>query len=566
MNPSTQNPDATNPDLTLVVHDTDDLVVALSDLAAGTVVDVQGDAIKLVDDVAAKHKFARRDLAQGEAVRMYGITVGRAVHAIQSGQCITTSNLVHATDEPVLGKDSATRRAARSWESPDLGRWRERTFQGYHRPDGRVGTANHWVVVPLVFCENRNLQVMREALVEELGYGQAAPYRNFTRQLLARHESGASPAELLEESFTAPASSARERRFPHVDGVKFLRHEQGCGGTYEDAINLCGLIAGYINHPNVAGATVLSLGCQKSQIENLQQQLQIRNSDFRKPLIILEQQQMASEAELITSALRHTLNGIIQANELRRESASLAELVVGVECGGSDGFSGLSANPAIGHCSDLIVGLGGRVILSEFPELAGCEQDLIDRCLDPDVAERFLQIMRDYSDRAVAVGSGFDRNPSPGNIRDGLITDAIKSAGAARKGGTSPVRDVLDYPEQVRRDGLTLLCTPGGDVESTTAMAGSGATLQIFSTGLGTPTGNAVTPVIKVSTNSHLAQRLPDIIDLNAGPVITGEETIESVGERLLDQVIATASGEYQTKAQQLGQDDFIPWKRGISF
>ena len=356
------------------------------------------------------------------------------------------------------------------------------------------------------------------------------------------------------------------RRFPNVDGVKFLRHEQGCGGTYEDAVNLCGLIAGYINHPNVAGATVLSLGCQKSQIETLQQQLAMRNPNFQKPLFIFEQQQMASETELVSTALRHTLAGIIDANELRREPAPLSQLVVGVECGGSDGFSGLSANPAIGHCSDLIVSFGGRVILSEFPELAGVEQDLVDRCVDKDVAERFLKIMHDYNARAEAVGAGFDSNPSPGNIRDGLITDAMKSAGAARKGGTSPVADVLDYPEQVRRDGLTLLCTPGGDVESTTAMAGSGATIQIFSTGLGTPTGNAVTPMIKVSTNTTLAEKLPDIIDLNAGTVITGDESIEQVGERILDMVIETASGEYETKAQGLGQDDFIPWKRGISF
>jgi altronate hydrolase len=181
------------------------------------------------------------------------------------------------------------------------------------------------------------------------------------------------------------------------------------------------------------------------------------------------------------------------------------------------------------------------------------------------LAERFLALMRAYDQRAKAVGAGFDQNPSPGNIRDGLITDAIKSAGAARKGGTSPVTDVLDYPEPVTRPGLNLLCTPGGDVESTTAMAGSGATIQIFSTGLGTPTGNPISPVIKVSSNSELARRMPDIIDLDAGPIVTGDQTIEHVGARLLDLVIETASGRCLTKAQILGQDDFIPWKRGIS-
>ena len=547
---------------TLIVDEVDDLVVALTNLDAGETVDVCGDGLTLVDGIPAKHKFARRAIRTGESVRMYGITVGRAVHDIRAGEIVTTSNLVHATDSASLRKGAP----ARLWSKPEIRKWADRTFDGYRRPDGRVGTANHWIVVPLVFCENRNLQVLQEALVDELGYGRTTPYREYTRHLIARHEQGATPSQLLEETLSESPTTRMKRRFANVDGIKFLRHEQGCGGTYEDAINLCGLIAGYINHPNVAGATVLSLGCQKSQIENLQQQLASRNSDFRKPLYIFEQQQMASESDLVSTALRHTVAGIVKANELRREPAPLSDLVIGVECGGSDGFSGLSANPAIGHSSDLLVALGGRVILSEFPELAGVEQDLVDRCLETEVAERFLEIMNDYSARAEAVGAGFDSNPSPGNIRDGLITDAMKSAGAARKGGSSPIADVLDYPEQVRRKGLTLLCTPGGDVESTTAMAGAGATIQVFSTGLGTPTGNAVTPMIKVATNTTLAEKLPDIIDVNAGTVITGEETIEQVGERILEMIVATASGEYETKAQRLGQDDFLPWKRGISF
>ena len=256
----------------------------------------------------------------------------------------------------------------------------------------------------------------------------------------------------------------------------------------------------------------------------------------------------------------------MSTNECRREPAELSHLNVGLECGGSDGFSGLSANPAIGHFSDLLVALGGSVILSEFPELAGCEQDLTERCTSEEVAQRFLKLMKDYEALAASVGGGFDSNPSPGNIRDGLITDAMKSAGAAKKGGSSPVVDVLDYPEWTQTPGLNLLCTPGGDVESTTAMAGAGASVQIFSTGLGTPTGNAISPMLKVATNTPLAKRMPDIIDINAGAIIFGEESIADVGERLLELVIRTASGEYQTRAELLGQDDFIPWKRGLSF
>jgi altronate hydrolase len=236
-----------------------------------------------------------------------------------------------------------------------------------------------------------------------------------------------------------------------------------------------------------------------------------------------------------------------------------------LECGGSDGFSGISANPAIGYTSDLLVSLGGAVILAEFPELCGVEQNLIDRCVDKDKAERFSSLVRSYSQRADEAGSGFYMNPSPGNIKDGLITDAIKSAGAAKKGGTSPVTDVLDYPEKVTKPGLILLCTPGNDVESTTAEVASGANVVLFTTGLGTPTGNPITPVIKIATNTSLYNRMNDIIDINTGTIIEGDETIEQAGERILDYVIKVASGEIEVSAVRHGQNDFIPWKRGVS-
>jgi altronate hydrolase len=209
--------------------------------------------------------------------------------------------------------------------------------------------------------------------------------------------------------------------------------------------------------------------------------------------------------------------------------------------------------------------LGGTVILSEFPELSGAETDLLSRCVDDAVAERFLQLMQDYARRAEAIGSGFRENPSPGNIADGLITDPMKSLGAAKKGGTSPVVDALDYTEIATRPGLNLLCTPGGDLESVTAMVGSGATVVCFSTGLGTPTGNAVASVLKISSNSDVAARLPDMIDFDAGGIIDGGDTIESAGQRLLDLVVETASGRFTPAAKKLGQDDWLPWKRGVS-
>ncbi len=222
---------------------------------------------------------------------------------------------------------------------------------------------------------------------------------------------------------------------------------------------------------------------------------------------------------------------------------------MGLKCGGSDGFSGISANPAIGHTADLISAIGGSVILSEFPELCGVEQEIINRTVNDEIADKFTHLMRSYARSAEAVGSGFDMNPSPGNIKDGLITDAIKSAGAAKKGGTSPVTDVLDYTEYVNKSGLNMLCTPGNDVESTTGMTGSGATIILFTTGLGTPTGNPVSSVVKLSSNSELAKHMPDIIDIDTGGVITGEKTIEEMGEEILDYIIDLGKWKYENES-----------------
>lgn len=539
----------------------DDLAVALSPLDAGTTVSVNGTDYTLTESIPAKQKFALRDFAPGDLATMYGVLVGEAMVPIAKGGLIATSNLTHRASE-----FSVTDRGTFQWEAPDVSAWQGRTFDGFHRSDGAVGTANQWLVVPLVFCENRNLIMMREALERALGYEKSTRYERFARRLADLQRSGADTdalmAAAIEENDRTPAS---DRLFPNVDGVKFLLHGLGCGGTKDDAVTLCGLLAGYISHPNVAGATILSLGCQHAQVALLQEELARRAPGFDKPLLIFEQQKWPSEERMLEAALRETMVGLAEANRCERRPAPLSKLVLGVECGGSDGFSGISANPVIGRVSDLLVALEGSVILSEFPELCGVEQELVNRCVTDAAASRFAQLMRTYAGAAAAVGAGFDQNPSPGNIRDGLITDAIKSAGAAKKGGTSPVTDVLDYPEIVTQPGLTLLCTPGGDVESTTAMAGAHANLMFFSTGLGTPTGNAVTPVVKISTNSEMATRLSDLIDFDAGPVIRGEATVEDLGNRLLDLAIDVASGRTLTKAQILGQDDFLPWKRGVS-
>ena len=543
----------------LKIHPKDNVLVALTDLRKGETVATPDKEFVLQSDVPAKHKFAAQELKVGDAVIMYGVRVGRAVEPIREGEAITTRNTRH---------DAAAvegRTATYHWTAPDVSHWKQKTFMGYRRSDGQVGTRNHWLVIPLVFCENRNVAFIKEAFVKELGFAAPQPYRNQVADMVKLYQAGKiKDIEAFRGEPAAEAASSR-RVFPNVDGIKFLTHEGGCGGTREDSQALCGLLAGYIHHPNVAGVTILSLGCQHAQVSILQEELQKRDPKFNKPLLIFEQQQSGTEFEMLSQAIRQTFLGLVDANKAERTAAPLSALSIGLKCGGSDGFSGISANPAIGHVADIMAALGGKGILAEFPELCGVEQELVNRSTRDEVGKRFLQLMRAYEARAEAVHSGFDMNPSPGNIRDGLITDAMKSAGAAKKGGTSPVTAVLDYPEYATEPGLNLLCTPGNDVEAVTGKVGSGASVVLFTTGLGTPTGNPIAPVVKISTNSRLAQRMPDIIDIDSGPVISGEKTVEQMGEAIMELVVKVASGEIHTKAEQLGQDDFIPWKRGVS-
>lgn len=539
----------------LHIHPVDNVLVALQDLPAGTSISYAGKEIVLPADIPAKHKLYITDMHTGDEVTMYGVLVGKMQENVQAGSRMTTKNLKHASEKFYY------RHVPQHWHAPDTSRFQHASFNGYHRADGKVGTANYWLFIPLVFCENRNLDVIKDALYTELGYGVTQKYRHFVHQLASAYNSG----ESIENISFEPKPMQQNRTFKNIDGIKFLNHQGGCGGIRQDAAILGKLLAAYADHANVAGVTVLSLGCQNLQTADFLNDLKERNPRFAKPLFIFEQQQSQSEERLISEAIQKTFVGLIEANKLNRQPAPLSKLTLGVKCGGSDGFSGISANPSVGYCADLLVALGGKVLLAEFPELCGVEQNLIDRTLEKEKAEKFIHLMHRYEDTVINAGSDFSMNPSPGNIKDGLITDAIKSAGAAKKGGTSPVVDVLDYTEPATRPGLSLVCTPGNDVEATTGKAASGATLILFTTGLGTPTGNPVCPTIKVATNSKLARRMADIIDIDTGPVIEGEKTIVEMGEDILAYCIEAASGRITPKAVLLNQDDFIPWKRGVS-
>jgi len=541
----------------LQIHPADSILVALKNLPAGETVEYNGHRYTLKEMIPAKHKFYMQDAPAGTDVIMYGVLVGKTVENVLAGSRVSTENLKHASGAYDY------RNAHYQWTPPDVRKFRDKTFMGYHRHDGSVGTANYWLFIPTVFCENRNLDVIREVLQDELGYSVTEKYKSFTRELILARQEGRKISDRDMPSFAS--SHNRSRVFENVDGIRFLTHDGGCGGIRQDSAVLGKLLTAYANHPNVGGITILSLGCQHLQSPELLEDIKKSSPGFDKPIYVFEQQQSQSEEQLIQEAIRKTFEGLVQINGLQRKPASLDKLCIGVKCGGSDGFSGITANPAVGYCADMLVALGGKILLAEFPELCGVEQELVDRSGNETVARKFIRLMRDYEASAARSGSGFHMNPSPGNIRDGLITDAMKSAGAAKKGGNATVADVLDYTEQATRAGLSLVCTPGNDVEATTGQAASGATLILFTTGLGTPTGNPICPTIKISTNTPLARRMPDIIDIDTGSIIEGEKTIREMGEEILAYCIRAASGDVTPKAVLLNQDDFIPWKRGVS-
>lgn len=543
------------------IHPADNVLVALHNLSAGTKISTEQGTFTLVRDVPAKHKFVIHPLNPGEPVIMYGVLVGKATQFIRRGEQITTFNLTHEAEAYSVRK----RRPQDGWSGPDVNRWLDRTFMGYHRSDGQVGTANYWLVVPLVFCENRNIEKLRNAFDKALGYALPDRYLQQAVDLASLYQTGQSEQIEAYHPRNSVDSHKPQPLFANIDGIKFLTHESGCGENNQDSALLAALLGAYANNANVAGMTVLSLGCQKTQYADLMREIKTRNEAFDKPVLFFEQQAYGTEFEMLSAAIKSTFQAVAAANRQSRRPAPLSKLRIGLKCGGSDGFSGISANPVLGHLSDLVVSLGGTTFLAEFPELCGVEQELINRCATEAIAQKFEHLMRDYEEKAAAVGAGFDMNPSAGNIRDGLITDAIKSAGAAKKGGTAPVTDVLNYTEVAHREGLHLVCTPGNDVLATTGKAAAGATIILFTTGLGTPTGNPVCPVVKVSTNTKLAERMPDIIDFDCGEIIAGTKTIGQTAEELLEYCIALASGEVKTKARLLGQDDFMLWKRGVS-
>jgi len=335
----------------LRIHPADSILVALKNLRAGETVEYNGHPYTLKENIPAKHKFYMRDTPAGSEVIMYGVLVGKTESDVIAGSRVSTENLKHASGAYDY------RDAKYQWSPPDASGFRDTPFQGYHRHDGRVGTANYWLFIPTVFCENRNLDVIREVLQDELGYSVTEKYKSFTRELILAQQQGKKISASDIPSFST--THVRSRVFKNVDGIRFLKHEGGCGGIRQDSAVLGKLLAAYANHPNVGGITILSLGCQHLQSSELLDDIKKSSPGFDKPIYVFEQQQSQSEEQLIQESIRKTFEGLIQIDQLERKPASLDKLCIGVKCGGSDGFSGITANPAVGYCADLLVALGG---------------------------------------------------------------------------------------------------------------------------------------------------------------------------------------------------------------
>jgi altronate hydrolase len=314
----------------------------------------------------------------------------------------------------------------------------------------------------------------------------------------------------------------------------------------------------------VAGATVLSLGCQHAQIAILREEIRKRNPHFDKPLFVFEQQRSGSEAAMMSEAIRQTFSGLVEANKAERTPAPLSSLCVGLKCGGSDGLSGITANPLVGKITDRITGLGGSVILSEVPEMFGAEQLLMNRAADKKIFNNLVGMINSFKDYFLSHNQPVYENPSPGNKVGGITTLEEKSLGAIQKGGDSIVREVLDYGMQTNKKGLILLNAPGNDGVSSTAMAASGASLILFTTVRGTPLGFPV-PTIKISTNSELFLKKQNWIDFNAGELLDGNLSWEEMTEKLLCFVIKIASGEIKTKNETNGCREIAIWKDGVT-
>jgi len=525
---------------------TDNVAVAKAAIARGTVVVADEQRICVTADIKMGHRFAVKAIPAGEWARQYGQPFGVS-RGIGAGEPITAENL----ENRIPHLDAQTLPVGNYADLSGLRITPTPTFQGYRRTDGRAGTRNWVLVVPTSMC--------------------------------ASHE--ASTISLLAE---ANGVWSRDK-YPNVDGVSAIPHTQGCGCPDGGAVvSTVKMLSRYLNHPNVAAALIVELGCEKTNLaifqnfalRYLEQLEEMSGSEvvrltsapprpasriFGKPVRTVSIQEAGGTEATIQRGLELLPELLAEANKCRREAVPVSELSLGLKCGGSDAFSGLSANPALGHASDILIANGGTSIITEVPEFVGAEHLYAGRCRSRDGARQVFEAMKRYRDYLLRAGHGMDENPSPGNKEGGLINITIKSLGSLAKSGTGPVEGVIDYGEPPPHRGHWMLYCPSYDQSSTAALVASGCQVIAFTTGRGTGIGNAIAPVMKIASNSEMAARLKGDIDLDAGTIIAGTADIESVGRQLFDLTLATAGGRW-CRAEHTKHREFMIWdEEGVS-
>jgi altronate hydrolase len=491
------------------LHPNDNVAVARVPLGAGSDLRIDGVGLRVKEMVPAGHKVALREIQPGEIVWRYGQAIGRAKKRIEAGVHIHTHNLAY--EELELQYEFP---AAEIPYPPAPARMP--TFLGYPREDGRVGTRNYIAVVAASNC-------------------------------------AAHTAELIAQSFED------EPLPPNIDGVVAFPHGEGCGHSIgPDTEQLQRTLGGVLAHPNVSAAVILGLGCEVNQIDHYLGP----NAPRSSRLVGMTLQSSGGTRGALAAARQQIRKMMEEGSAEQRVEAPVSKIILGLNCGGSDSFSGITANPALGVCSDMLAELGATAVLAETPEIFGAEHLLVRRARNREVAERLLSFIRKYKEYLNRFGGSFDDNPSPGNKEGGLSNILEKSLGAAAKGGTSPLMDVVDYAQRIESPGFVFMNTPGYDPVSLSGLAAGGCNLIAFTTGRGSAIGFPSIPVIKIATNSNTYRRMQDNMDINAGKIADGERSVAEIGAEIFDMVVRVASGE-RTCAERLGHKEFVPWRIG---
>lgn len=503
-------------DYAIIVNQKDNVAVVKREVLPNLKLETGGEIISVKDRIAPGHRFALRSIPAGDFVCQFGNPIGTSL-GIAEGELVTHENMTN--EVPIVRELPETLNTP----EPDYLPVSERaTFMGFRRPDGRVGTRNFILIVPTSMC--------------------------------ASHE--AAQISMMSEFL-----HYKREKFPNVDGVVAIPHNKGCG--CQDGSNLdimLRTLANYAAHPNVGGVILIDLGCEKTNLAKVEQYLLGHDIKFDKPFVKLGIQSLGGTQATIEKGLKKIEEMLPEVNRAVREEISVSELVLGVKCGGSDGFSGISANPSLGSAADLLVRSGGTVLITEVPEFCGAEHILANRAKDAETGRAVYKMVDWYKEYASKFGGVLNNNPSPGNIAGGLLNITIKSLGAIAKAGTTRIEGVTEYGETPKNRGLNLMQGPGYDQESTPALVAAGATVVVFTTGRGTTIGNAIAPVIKLSSNNEIFQRMNRDLDISAGNILEGTETIDEVGERLFEHIRRVASGEVLAKAEENKHREFQVW------